>query len=317
MDNPGHVVSDFEEEVLKKKNKRAAKKKEWLAKLRALVGSPLSPHLESSFFSSPRSMSALVLALMPAPMPGFVPASVPAPIPTPVPAPLSCLGSFVVLSSSCIPTLAAVSHQTLMLPLPMLGLPLFLRSSLLRTFKQFLSDKRWLPMSTSSAKLFCRFSTLDALNLEDNNSSYNPTNKNKRKRGFDTTFINSCPLTGNYDQKEVDLSFAGCKCPAAVKLNRSWQLDLFDPKPVCIIEDILLAAALFWDLFFASCICHTMKLALKLGLRTNKRKNGMVKKRIEAVLANKTVSLLDRLFKDNPVCWTVIAIVYAQPATRS
>ena len=154
-------------------------------------------------------------------------------------------------------------------------------------------------MSTSSAKPFCPFSALGALNPDDNNGSYNPTNINQRKQGFNTTFINSHQLAGNHDQQEVDLSFAGCGCPAAVKLNRSLQLDLLDPKPVCIIEAIPLVAALFWDPSFAPCICHTMKLPFKLDLRTNRIKSGVVKERFEAVWANITVSLLDRLFRDN------------------
>lgn len=72
-----------------------------------------------------------------------------------------------------------------------------------------------------------------------------PDRHHKYKRTFDTAFINSCSLAGNYAQEEIELSFAGWKCPAFVKLNQSWQLDLFDPKPVCVIETILLAAALF------------------------------------------------------------------------
>lgn len=71
---------------MKKKNKSAAKRRERLAKLRAFVGSPLSPCSEfsalMSFCSVPTSMPALVPALMPA----FVPALVPALIPIPMPA---------------------------------------------------------------------------------------------------------------------------------------------------------------------------------------------------------------------------------------
>ena len=86
-----------------------------------------------------------------------------------------------------------------MLPLPVLDPPFFLEPSPLRTFKRSLSDKPQLRASTSPAKLFCLFPTLGALNLDNNNGLYNPTNKNKRKRGFDTAFINSCPLAGNHD----------------------------------------------------------------------------------------------------------------------
>ena len=187
-----------------------------------------------------------------------------------------------------------------MLPFLVLGLSLPLGPSPLKTFKRSLLDKPWSHMSTSSAKPLCPFPALGPQNPDNNNGSYNPTNKNKRKRGFDITFINSCPLAGNHDQEAVDLSFAGCLCPAAVKVNRSWQLDLLNPKPVCIIKAIPLAAALFWDPLFALCTCHTMKLVFKLGLKTNRIKSNIVKEKIEAVWANKTVNLLYRLFKDNP-----------------
>ena len=187
VDNPGQVVTDSEEKVVKKKNKRVAKIKERLAKLCAPVGSPLSPRPESSLFLSPRSV--------PAP----VPALVFAPLPTPVPAPLSRPGSPVVLSSGRVPAPAAVSRQALMSPLPMLGPPLPLGPSSLRTFKQSLSDEPWPCVSTSPAKLFRPFPALDALNPDNNNGSYNPTDKSERKRGFNTTFINSRPLTGNHD----------------------------------------------------------------------------------------------------------------------
>ena len=67
-------------------------------------------------------------------------------------------------------------------------------------------------MSTSPAKSLRLFPAL---------SVYNLINNNKSKRDFDTAFINFCPLAGNNDQEEVGLSFAGCGCPDAVKLNRS------------------------------------------------------------------------------------------------
>lgn len=44
VDNPGQVVTDFKKKVIKKKNKRVAKKKEWLAKFYVLVESFLSSH---------------------------------------------------------------------------------------------------------------------------------------------------------------------------------------------------------------------------------------------------------------------------------
>ena len=74
-------------------------------------------------------------------------------------------------------------------------------------------------MSNSLAKPLCPFLALDALNPDNNNGLYNLINKNERKRGFDTAFINSRPLAGNHDPKEVDLSFADCGCSAAVQLK--------------------------------------------------------------------------------------------------
>lgn len=86
MNKPGQVVTDAEEEVVKKKNEHAAKKKERLPKLHALVGSTLSLCPKSSPFLSPRSM----------------PIPVPAPMPAPVTTPISCPGSSTILSSRCV-----------------------------------------------------------------------------------------------------------------------------------------------------------------------------------------------------------------------
>lgn len=80
------------------------------------------------------------------------------------------------------------------------------------------------------------------------------------------------------------------------------------------MEAIPLAATLFWDPSFLPCPRHTLKLATKLGLRTRTIPSNLVKERIEIIWANKTISQLDRLFKDNPDWWTATAIIYAQPA---
>lgn len=166
---------------------------------------------------------------------------------------ISRFRSSAILLSSCVPTLVSClrfpailsSHHTLIscrrilaFLSPLLGvldLTLFLGCSPLRTFKWSLSDEPWSYISTSLAKLFCFFLVFGV---------YNPTNNNKRKWGFNTTFINSCLLANNYDPKKFDLSFSGCGYPNAVKLNRLWQLDLLDPQLVCIIEAILLTVAL-------------------------------------------------------------------------
>ena len=325
VDNPGQVVTDFKKEVVKKKNKSAVKRKERLAKLRALVGSPLS--------TCPKSSSLLSLCLIPTPMSALMSALLPSLITTPIPAPIFCsespavlsscripalvsrLGFSAVMLSCCLPVLAGSADLSsfchtpvfccripaLLLPLPsVLSPPFILESSPFRTFKRSLSDEPWPRVLSSPAKPLRLFLAFDTYNPDDNNGSYNSTNNNERKRGFNTTFINSRPLAGNHDQEEIDLSFAGCRYLDTVKLNRSWQLDLFDPKPVCIIKAIPLAIALFSDPTFAPYPCHTMKLAFKLGLRTNKIISGVVKERIETIWANRIVSLLNRLFRDNP-----------------
>ena len=118
VDNPSQVVTESEKKVVKKKNKHVAKKKKQRAKLCAFIGSSLSLCSESSFLL----------------LPCFMPVS----LPTLVPAPISRLGSFIVLSSGCLPTLATsatlflscyalIFHYgipTLLLPISMLSLPL-------------------------------------------------------------------------------------------------------------------------------------------------------------------------------------------------
>ena len=157
---------------------------------RCFDGSPLSPCPEFSLFLSPCFVSVSLSAL------------VPASIPVPLPAPFSYSGSLIVLSSGHLPALAAIfcrGISALILPLLVLGILLSLGPSLLRTFKQFLSDEPWPCVSTSSAKLLCPFLALGALNPDNNNGLYNPTNKNKHKWCFDPMFINSHLLASNHD----------------------------------------------------------------------------------------------------------------------
>lgn len=63
------MVTDSKEEVIKKRNKRAAKRKERLEKFCALIRSSLTSRSKSSLFLIPRLMSTLVPAFMAAPMP--------------------------------------------------------------------------------------------------------------------------------------------------------------------------------------------------------------------------------------------------------
>ena len=170
VDNPGHIVTNSKKEMVKKKNKCAAKRKERLAKLYAPVGSSLSPRPESFLLLSLYSVPALLPALVPTP----ILALMPAPLSAFVPTLFSCSGSSVVSSSGFVPAPAAISCQALMSPFPVLGSSLSLVPSPLRTFKQFLSDKPRLRVLTSSAKPFCPFPALGALNPKNNNGSYNP-----------------------------------------------------------------------------------------------------------------------------------------------
>ncbi len=220
-----------------------------------------------------------------------------APLSPPVPAPLSPP-----LPAPSSPPVPASLSRSVLGPAPTQ-----LTSSALRTFKRTLSDESLGRRSTSPslAEPLHPFPTVGPL-LE----------KSNRKRLFDTAFINSRPLAGNHAAKEVDLSFGECGCPAPVKLNRSWQLELLDCKPVYIKEAIPLTAALFWEPLFAPCPRHTLKLASKLGLRTRGITSGVVKERIEAVWVNKTIRQLDQLFQNNPEWWTGMAIIYAQPSAK-
>lgn len=229
-----------------------AKKKKRLAKFCALVGSLFSPHPKSSLFLLPcfvpafisnpvitlifysGSSTVLLSRYMPAPI--SYSGSLAILLSCYVPIPVSCSRSSTVLLSCYIPTLVAsaifslLCHASisqcrisaLLLLLPVLGLPLPLRSLSLKTFKQSLLDELQPYMSTSPAKPLCPFPALGIYNLDNNNSLYNPINSNKLKRSFDTVFINSCLLAGNHDKKEVDLSFEECGQPNAVKFNQSW-----------------------------------------------------------------------------------------------
>ena len=228
VDNSGQVVTDSKKKVIKKKNKHAAKKKERLAKLCTLIRSFLSLSLESSSLFLSCFVPALILVFVPACVPILMPTFVHIPVPTSV----CCLISLAVLLSGRIPALAAFAAffsfsrtlvfcyriWTFLLLFSVLGPSLFLRSSSLRIFKQSLLNKSWPRVSTSSTKIFCPFSALGAYNLDNNNGLYNPTN-NKRKKDFNTAFINSYLLTSNYDLKEVDLTFSGCKYSDTVELN--------------------------------------------------------------------------------------------------
>ena len=250
VDNSGWLITDSEKKIMKKKNKCTAEIKERFAKHHSLVRSPSSCHPRSpailffryvlgpiSCLGSPTILlSSCVLALVfslgfPA---NLLSRCVPAPVSYPrFPAVVSscCVSTSIssceslaiflschlsvpaasaTLSSFCHALVFCSGISVLLLLFSVLSACLFLGFSLFKTLKRFLLDKLWPYMLTSRTKFFCLFQALGTYNPDNNNGLYNPTNTNKLKRGFDTPFINSRPLAVNHDQKEVDLSFAGC-----------------------------------------------------------------------------------------------------------
>ena len=227
VDNHGLIVTNFKQEMIKKKNEYAIKRKTRLTKLYAPIKFLLSLRSKSFLFLSPCFMPTFVPVFMLVFMPVFVSAHLFTPV--------SCLGSCVVLSSGCMPVpavcvafflschafVSCCGISALLSSLLLLSPRFSLGLSYLRTFQQFFSDEPWPHVSISPTKSLCLFRALGVYNPDNDNGLYNPTNNNKYKWGFNTIFINSCPLASNHDQKEVDLSFAGCECPAIVKLNQS------------------------------------------------------------------------------------------------
>ena len=239
VNNFGQIVMDSQEEVVKKKNKRADKKKEQLAKFYVLGRLALFSRLGSSVI--------LVSCHIPVPISRFgssavllsdyMPAVVSCPgspavlssycVPTPVscskspavllfhclPSLISCPGSLAIVSSCCVldpavfaaffllfyTLLSCYKIATLLLLLFVLGLPFSIGFLPFRIFKQSLLDEPWPCRSTSLAKPFRPFPALDVYNPDDNNGLHNLTNTNKFKRGFNTTLINSCSLAVNHD----------------------------------------------------------------------------------------------------------------------
>lgn len=76
IDNSSQIVTDFEEKVVKKKNKCTAKKKKRLTKFYGFVESFLFLHSKSSPFLLPCFVPNLVPALVFAPMPISKPAPI-------------------------------------------------------------------------------------------------------------------------------------------------------------------------------------------------------------------------------------------------
>lgn len=117
------------------------------------------------------------------------------------------------------------------------------------------------------------------------------------KRLFDEAFNKQRHFALTYQQKELDLSFEECLYSLSVKINRLCQSKLYDPKPVCLLEAILLLSLLFWDNSFIFCSKHTSLLAKKLGLATSWQVNNMdIKEHMEVIWYNKIINGLDTLF---------------------
>lgn len=119
-------------------------------------------------------------------------------------------------------------------------------------------------------------------------------------------------LANDYTKERVDLDFAYCHQPLALKSNRLWQWKFLDQKFVCMVEAILLAAIIFLDRNFVFCIWHIFNLTEKLGLKIKKVKNDLVKEQIRQIWANKTMAGLDKLFAKNPTWWHSTAVIFSQ-----
>ncbi len=89
-----------------------------------------------------------------------------------------------------------------------------------------------------------------------------------------------------------------------------------NPKTPCMVEAIPLAAAIFWDPNFLLCPKHTLKLAIKLGLKTKNLKAEIVKERIGQIWANRKIAELDLLFKNNPDWWHSTVVIFVQPTAQ-
>ena len=222
VDN-SQLITDSEDEKVRKQNKCAAKKKGRLnnicTPLRAPAAGSAALLLSCPTLVSRLGSSALLLSCLRSP--------------THLSPLAACLEIPTVLLSYLM--LAPVhGSPAVFLLLPVVGpTPPHLASTAFRTFQQDLSDK-FLRYSISPAEFLCPFPPFGLL-----------PDKTNHKRTFNIAFINSCPFAGNHAQEEADLSFAGCGCPAAVKLNRLWQLEPPDPKPICIMQAIFLAAVIF------------------------------------------------------------------------
>ncbi len=134
------------------------------------------------------------------------------------------------------------------------------------------------------------------------------------KKIFD---INCWSLARDQIAEEIDLSFAGCQCPPAVKANREWQQELLNTKLMYMVETIPLTATLFCDPNFLLYPRHTLNLAKKLELKTKSLKVDIVKERIGQIWVNRIITELDAFFTNNLNWWQVTAVIFAQPTGKN
>ena len=261
-------IIDSEDEITRKRLKLAIKRKVRRNNLCTPVQQAFAAGSITSLLSHLHVPNSLSCPLMPALLSPTMLAFSCLPVPTLLSPPL------LTLSSPLMPALSSPPVSTLLLCSLLALAPTHLTSSALRTFQLALSDESLHCHSTSPSLVgpLHLFPTLSPL-----------SEKNEHKRLFDITFINSRPLAKNHAVQEVDLSFGEYGCPAPVKFNRSWQLEMLDCQVVCIMEAISLATALFRDLIFAPCPCHTMNLISKLGLRMRNITSGVVRETIKSI----------------------------------
>lgn len=189
------------------------------------------------------------------------------------PAPLLLYLEFFTYLLSCPISTPVLRSLAILLLFPMFGpVSSYITFTTLTIFKQTLLNKLLYCRSTSLAEFLCPLLLFNLL-----------PNKTNCKWTFDSIFINSHLLSGNYAWEKVDFSFAKCGFFAAIKLNRLWYLKFLDPKVVSIIKAIFFTAAMFCNLLFAPWHQQMMKLTFKPELKTQCIASSVIKEKIELV----------------------------------
>lgn len=216
-------ITNSEDKMVRKQNKRAAKRKMQL----------------DNFCASMQALTASSTALL-LPCPSFVSWLGSLAFLSSCPRSPTCLSLFSTYSGtpiallSCFLLASGFRSPVILLSLPILSLTSsYLASIDFKTVKWALLDKP-LHYSTTFVELLYLFPPLNLL-----------PDKTDCKQTFDIAFINSRLLADNYTWEKLDLNFAKYSCPTAIKLNRLWQLELLNFKSVYIMETIPLAATIF------------------------------------------------------------------------